>query len=131
MDLSEFSYDFKHIPGKSNFLADYLSRVDNIQYQDLNTNPGLISSKQALPVINCEVNSLQVQVSTPKDNHIPTCNAEVTPTNRSPSQNNQSSLQCNCGHCQYCIMSHQTPRDALLEVLFSKQLAIYVRYVMM
>jgi hypothetical protein len=53
MAISEYSFEFKHIPGQNNILADFLSRFEETPpHEDLNSNPSLISSDQVLPVIN-------------------------------------------------------------------------------
>lgn len=66
MELSEFSFNFQHVPGKENVLADYLSRCPTAPpYQDLNSNPELLSASEPLPVTNTENdlhNEVQPQV---------------------------------------------------------------------
>ena len=52
MELSEFSFSFIHVPGKENVLADYLSRSAEPPTEDLSSNPDIINSDKALPVVN-------------------------------------------------------------------------------
>ena len=50
MTLSEYDFEFKHIQGKSNILADYFSRAPFPNIADLQENLELLSSDQVLPV---------------------------------------------------------------------------------
>lgn len=51
-EMSEYTYTFKHIQGKDNFLADYLSRLGNIPPQDnLHSDPNIANNKALLPIV--------------------------------------------------------------------------------
>ena len=50
MTLSKYNFEFKHIPVKSNAVADYFSRTPFPNTANLQTNPELLSSDQILPV---------------------------------------------------------------------------------
>ena len=55
MELSEYSFNFVHIPGTQNILADFLSRCSSEPItEDILSNPQLLSSDEVLPVVNKE-----------------------------------------------------------------------------
>lgn len=53
MELSEYSFRFKHIAGKQNILADYLSRLEmEPARQDINSNPEIINNNDEIfPIV--------------------------------------------------------------------------------
>lgn len=48
--LGEYDYDFTHVPGKQNLLADYFSRTPFPNTSDITTSPELLTSNQVLPL---------------------------------------------------------------------------------
>ena len=59
MTLIEYSFEFTHIPGKTNVLADYFLRTSFPNTAELHTNPEL-SSDQILPVDVEKINPFAV-----------------------------------------------------------------------
>lgn len=51
LELSEYSFTFKHIPGILNKLPDYISREAVIVQKDLSTDPNLLDTSEVLPTI--------------------------------------------------------------------------------
>lgn len=51
LSISEYNFNFKHIPGQKNVLADYFSRVDqHLPKQDVTSKPSTLISDEILPV---------------------------------------------------------------------------------
>lgn len=52
LELLEYTYIFKYIPGPKNFLPDLFSRSPDVVIQDLNSNPSLINNKEILRIVS-------------------------------------------------------------------------------
>lgn len=72
LELSEYTINFKHIPGKENVLADYLSRLNEDPPQEnLNNNKSLLSSVQILPIVEekvLNIHHVNLNISAPNKN---------------------------------------------------------------
>lgn len=80
MTLKEYDLKFRHVSGKDNVLADYLSRTPFPDTANLQTNPELLMSKEILPVDVAE----QINIFTVKDSNI--CQFSNPPTKLTPQE---------------------------------------------
>lgn len=103
--LSEYDFDFQHIKGSENVLADYLSRnsFEN-QSQDLNSNPALLHSQEALPVV---INSPSSVVQSPPCTNA--CHSVGNVASSYPSSERKHRLRkCN----SFCNLHWATDQDS-------------------
>lgn len=70
--LSEYTFNFHHIPGQQNLLADFLSRFESEPtHVDISTDPSLPFSDQVLPTVLANDHQLQHLSSDPSTNDDP------------------------------------------------------------
>lgn len=99
MKLSQYSFEFHHIPRKYNLLADYLSRITVPPAHDLYSHPELLFSNEALPVIN-------------NDNDL---HQDIHPL-ITASQANYCNIQSSPNQF-VCAIDHSDSADPVLEIL--------------